>query len=147
MELTSPADYWVGPNRALSDSSPFCGTRGGLWVRQPGNGTSAQSLGDMSAAAYSPPADRTSDWLEELEGILKRFDAISNCAQAAVRSVVESFLEDEDTTEDEIVCVAALLARHTPGPDEVRDERLPRLVYQRTRKARGTAVALSQGMN
>ena len=106
-----------------------------------------RSLGDMSAAAHSPPVDHTSDWLEELEGILKRFDAISNCAQGAVRSVIESFLEDKDTTEDEIVCVAALLARHTPRPEETRQERLPTLVYQRTRQARPTAVALSQGTN
>ena len=101
----------------------------------------------VRCGSFAPPVDHTSDWLEELEGILKRFDAISNCAQGAVRSVIESFLEDKDTTEDEIVCVAALLARHTPRPEETRQERLPTLVYQRTRQARPTAVALSQGTN
>lgn len=66
----------------------------------------------MSAAAYTLPVDRPRDWLEELERILKRADAMSSVAQNAVSSVVESFLHDPDTTDTEIASVNALLARH-----------------------------------
>jgi hypothetical protein len=67
----------------------------------------------MGTAAYTLPVDRPRDWLEELERILKRADAMSSVAQDAVSSVVESFLHDPDTTETEIASVNALLAHHT----------------------------------
>lgn len=66
----------------------------------------------MGTAAYTLPVDRPRDWLEELETILERADAMSSVAQDAVSSVVESFLRDPDTTDTEIASVNALLARH-----------------------------------
>jgi hypothetical protein len=66
----------------------------------------------MGTAAYTLPADRPRDWLEELEQILKRADAMSSVAQHAVTSVVESFLRDPDTTDTEIASVNALVAHH-----------------------------------
>jgi hypothetical protein len=66
----------------------------------------------MGVAAYTLLVDRQCDWLEELERILERFDAMSSIAQDAVGSVVESFLHDPDTTAAEIAHVNALLARH-----------------------------------
>jgi hypothetical protein len=68
----------------------------------------------MGLAVYTLPVDRQCDWLDELERILKRFDAMSNAAQDAVSSVVESFLHDPDTTDAEIAHVNALRARHKP---------------------------------
>jgi len=67
----------------------------------------------MSVAAYTLPADRPCDWLEELERILERFGAMSSGAQDAVRSVVESFLDDPQTSNAEIARMTALLARST----------------------------------
>ena len=66
----------------------------------------------MGTAAYTLPSDRPSDWLEELERILKRADAMSSVALNAVSSVVESFLHDPDTADTEIARMNALLARH-----------------------------------
>ena len=66
----------------------------------------------MGTAAYTLPVNRPRDWLEELETILKRADAMSSVAQDAVSSVVESFLHDPDTTDTEIASVNALFARH-----------------------------------
>jgi len=64
----------------------------------------------MGAAARVLPAD----WLEELERILKRSDTMPGAARDAVRSVVQSFLNDPHTTEREITHATVLLARHEP---------------------------------
>ncbi|MGZ6563166.1 MAG: hypothetical protein ACXVH1_26945 [Solirubrobacteraceae bacterium] len=98
----------------------------------------------MSAAAYSPPADRTSDWLEELERILKEFDALPNHAQDAVSSVVNSLLHDPDTSDSEITHLNALIARHRPRSDEGRQHRRPSLSKKRTQYAHRIALTLSQ---
>jgi hypothetical protein len=100
---------------AVPDAPPFegretGGRRGSLLLQAP----LCDPQGAMSAAAYSPPADRTSDWLEELERILKEFDALPNHAQDAVSSVVNSLLHDPDTSDSEITHLNALIARHRP---------------------------------
>ncbi len=68
----------------------------------------------MGVAVYTLPVDRPCDWLEELERILKRFDAMSSVAQDAVGSVVESLLHDPATSDAEIAHANALLAGHKP---------------------------------
>ena len=98
----------------------------------------------MSAAAYSPPADRTSDWLEELERILKEFDALPSHAQDAVSSVINSLLHDPDTSDVEITHLNALLARHRPRSDDRRQQHRPSLSQERTQFAHRIALTLSQ---
>ena len=68
-------------------------------------------FGAMAVAAYSLPDDRISDWLVELESIVKRFDAMPRVAQAAVVLAVEGFLADADTSAAEAYATA-LLADH-----------------------------------
>jgi hypothetical protein len=68
----------------------------------------------MVAAAYTLPVDRQRDWLEELERIVKRFDAMSSAVQVAVLSACESVLDDLDITEAERTHLIALLARRKP---------------------------------
>ena len=84
----------------------------------------------MSAAAYSSSVDRTSDWLAELEVALKRFEAIPSAAQDAVRSVVESLLNDPETTKGEIAYARALLANSDRRSEDTRHRREPSLLEQ-----------------
>ena len=67
----------------------------------------------MGAAAHPVPADRTGDWLEELERILSRFDEMSESAKGAIGSVVQSILRESDATDAEVRRVTTLLARHS----------------------------------
>ena len=96
------------------------------------NAPSATPSGAMSAAAHSFPVDRMSDWLEELERIMKAFDALPSAAQAAVKSVVESLVRDPDTSDAEIAhstrCSHATPHIQNPGSGSAgRDRRaLPR---------------------
>jgi hypothetical protein len=68
----------------------------------------------MVAAVYTLHADRQRDWLEELERIVRRFDAMSSAVQIAVLSACESVLDDLDITEVEKAHLVALLARRKP---------------------------------
>ena len=84
---------------------------------------SATSQGAMSAAAYSSPCDRMSDWLEELERTLTAFDGLPRAAQDAVNAVVESFVHDPETSQAEISHLNALLALHgMPHSDDGRHQ-------------------------
>ena len=67
----------------------------------------------MGAAAHPLPADRTCDWIEELEQILSRFDEMSESAKGAIGSVVQSILRESDATDADVRYVDALLARHS----------------------------------
>jgi hypothetical protein len=64
----------------------------------------------MAAAAYTLPVDRQSDWLVELERILEGWDAIPIAARDAVALVVESLIEDSDSSVDDVLHARALLA-------------------------------------
>jgi hypothetical protein len=66
----------------------------------------------MSAAAYTLPVDRQSDWLAELERILDRWDGMSPGARDAVNTVVESLLSDPESSVTEVLLARALLASH-----------------------------------
>jgi hypothetical protein len=55
-----------------------------------------------------------SEWLEELERVMKAFDALPSAAQAAVKSIVESLVRDPDTSDVEIAHLNALLALRNP---------------------------------
>ena len=99
----------------------------------------------MSAAAYVSPADRMSDWLEELERILKEFDALPSAAQDAVNSVVGSLLRDPNTRDVEIVHLNALLALHRMRSDDGRKPHRASLSQKRTQYAHRITLALSQG--
>ena len=93
----------------------------------------------MSAAAHSFPVDRMSDWLEELERIMKAFDALPSAAQDAVKSVVESLVRDPDTSDAEIAHANALLARHTPHPEPGQRHRGSRQASVTARRLRYSA--------
>ncbi len=67
----------------------------------------------MSAAARPAPADRTGDWLEELERILSRFDEMSDAAKAAIGSVVQSIIQETDAIDADIGSASTLWARHS----------------------------------
>lgn len=97
----------------------------------------------MSAAAYSSPFDRMSDWLEELERILNGFDALPSAAQDAVRSVVESIARDPDTGDAEIRHLDALLAPYRSRSDDGRQQRRASLSQERTQYAQRIALAQS----
>ena len=71
-------------------------------------------LGVMVAAAYTFPVYWQRDWLEELERIVKRFDAMSSAVQIAVLSACASVLDDLDITEAEKAHLVTLLARRKP---------------------------------
>jgi hypothetical protein len=64
----------------------------------------------MSAAALTLPVDRQGDWLAELERILNRWDGMSTAARHAVGTVVESLLDDPESSETEIALARALLS-------------------------------------
>ena len=98
----------------------------------------------MSAAAHSFPADRTSDWLEELERITKAFDALPSAAQEAVNAVVESLVHDPDTSDDEIARLNALLAVYRSHSGDRQHQRQASLSHKRTQYAHRIALALSQ---
>jgi hypothetical protein len=98
----------------------------------------------MSAAAHSFPVDRMSEWLEELERVMKAFDALPSAAQAAVKSVVESLVRDPDTSDVEIAHLNALLALRRPGSDDGRHQRRASLSHKRTQYAHRAALALPQ---
>lgn len=66
----------------------------------------------MSAAAHPLPADRTCDWLEELEHILGRFDEMSDAAKTAIDSVVQSILQEIAATDAEASYASTLWARY-----------------------------------
>jgi hypothetical protein len=63
----------------------------------------------MSAAALTLPVDRQSDWLAELERILNRWDGMPSAARDAVGTVVESLLDDPESSETEVAFARALL--------------------------------------
>ena len=98
----------------------------------------------MTAVGYALPIDRMSDWLEELEQILKGFDALPSRAQDAVNSVVESLLHDPDTSDAETAPLSALLARHKPPSDDGLHQGRVSLSQKRTQFAHRIALALSQ---
>jgi hypothetical protein len=99
----------------------------------------------MSAAAYSSPVDRMSDWLEELGRTLKAFDALPSAAQDAVKVVVESFVNDPETSQAEISHVSALLALHGMAQSEAgRHQRRASISQKRTQYAHRVALALTQ---
>ena len=99
----------------------------------------------MSAAAHSSPVDRMSDWLEELERILKAFDALPSAAQNAVNSVVESFVHDPATSHAEISHLNALFALHgAPHSDGGQPQRRARLLHKRADHATRVALAFTQ---
>ena len=94
--------------------------------------------------AYSSPVDRMSDWLEELERTLTAFDALPRAAQDAVNSVVESFVQDPETSQAEISRLNALLMlRAMPHSDDGRHQRRASLSHKRTQYAHRVALALS----
>ena len=99
----------------------------------------------MSAAAYSSPCDRMSDWLEELERTLQAFDALPSAAQDAVNSVVESIVHDPETSPAEISHLNALLALHAMlRSEDGRQQRRTSLSQKRTQYVHRVALALSQ---
>ena len=98
----------------------------------------------MAAAAYSSSVDRTSDWLEELEGVLKRFDAFPSAAQEAVRSVVASLLNDPETTSAEIAYAQAVLASTDRRSAETRHRPERSLPQQPTQYGFRAALARPQ---
>ena len=99
----------------------------------------------MSAAAYSSPCDRMSDWLEELERTLKAFGALPLAAQDAVNSVIESFVHDPETSNTEISHLNGLFALHgMPRSDDGRQQRRASLSQKRTQYAHRVALAFSQ---
>ena len=67
----------------------------------------------MGAAAHPVPADRTGDWLEELERILSRFDEMSDAAKAAIGTVVQSIIQETDAVDADIGYASTLWARHS----------------------------------
>jgi len=94
----------------------------------------------MAAAAHSPSRDHASDRLEELERILKGFDAIPDAARDVVRSVVESLLHDPATTDAEIAHANVLLARRVQRVQETSPQRRPS-IGPSTGDAVGVALA------
>jgi hypothetical protein len=66
----------------------------------------------MSAAAYTLPVDRQGDWLAELERILNRWDGMTTAARDAVGTVVETLLDDPESSETEVALARALLTDH-----------------------------------
>ena len=97
----------------------------------------------MTAAAYSSPVDRVSDWLEELERVLKEFDALPTAAQDAVSSLVHSLLHDPDTSEAEVTHLNALIAQHRPRSHDRRQQCWASLSQTRTQYAHRIALAQS----
>ena len=95
----------------------------------------------MDAVAYTLPADQQIGWLEELEGIVDCWDAMSSVAQDAVRSVVESFLSGPDTTNAQIARASALLA--APSPCSTPAERERHRPPKRRRISFGAVTATS----
>jgi hypothetical protein len=86
-----------------------------------------------------------SDWLEELERIVKAFDALPSAAQDAINSVVESLLHDPDTSDAEIAHLNALLALHgMQKSDDGRHQRRAHFPQKPTQYAHRVALALSQ---
>ena len=98
----------------------------------------------MSPAAHVVPVDRMSDWLEELERIMKAFDALPSAAQEAVNSVVESLALDPNTSDAEIAQLNALLALHKPSADDGRQQLPTSLSQKRMRYAHRIALSLAQ---
>jgi hypothetical protein len=98
----------------------------------------------MTAVACSPPVDRMSDWLDEVERISKGFDALPSAAQHAVSSVVDSLLHDPNTSDSEIAHLNALIAQHMPRSNNGRQQRRASLSQKRTQYAHRIALALSQ---
>lgn len=97
----------------------------------------------MSAAAHVVPVDRMRDWLEELERIMKAFDALPSAAQEAVNSVVESLALDPNTSDAEIAQLNTILARYKSSADDDRQQRPESLSQKRTRCAHRVALSLS----
>ena len=91
----------------------------------------------MSAAAHVVPVDRMRDWLEELERILKAFDALPSAAQEAVNSVIESLALDPNTSDAEIAQLNTMLARYKPSADDGRQQRPG--AFRRSERATPTA--------
>jgi hypothetical protein len=86
-----------------------------------------------------------SDWLEELERTLTAFDALPCAAQDAVKSVVESYVHEPETSPEEISRLNALLALHgMPHSSDGRHQNGASLSQKRTPYAHGVALALSQ---
>ena len=86
-----------------------------------------------------------SDWLEELERTLTAFDALPRAAQDAVKSVVESFVHDRETSQAEISRLNALLALHgMPHSSDGRHQHWASLSHKRTHYAHRVALALSE---
>ncbi len=98
----------------------------------------------MSAAAYSSPCDRMSDWLEELERTLKAFDGLSCAAQDAVKAVIESFVHDPDTSGAEIARLSVLLERHSQHSEKPRQQGRSSFSQKGTQHSQRIAVALFQ---
>lgn len=63
------------------------------------------------SAACAIPVDRETEWKRELERILADWNAMSDAAQAAVRSVIASVLTQPDVSTAEAALVHDLLAR------------------------------------
>lgn len=53
----------------------------------------------MRTAAQFLHGRRDSDWIDELEQLADKIDGISPDAKAAIRTTVESFLQEPDTTD------------------------------------------------
>jgi len=101
-----------GPGRNGSLAFPLFEGRAG--AVEPGSWSSTYTAdwGAMSAAAYTLPVDRQSDWLAELERILDRWDGMPPGARNAVNTVVESLLSDPESSVADVLLARALLTNH-----------------------------------
>ena len=98
----------------------------------------------MTAAASVLPVDRMSDWLQELERILKSFDALPSAAQDAINSVVESLVRDPNTSDAEISRLNALLTLDRTRTDDGQHQRRASRSQKRAHYAHRISLALSK---
>ena len=69
----------------------------------------------MSVAAHALPAEDRTDWLDELELILNRWGGLSITAQTAVTEVIQSFLDDSETSPTDAATARRLLTQIRPA--------------------------------
>jgi len=75
----------------------------------------------MSTVAYALPVEDRSEWLDELDRILDCWGGLSHVSQERVMAVVESFLDDPETSPTDAAAAWRLLARMRPQANSAWD--------------------------
>lgn len=75
----------------------------------------------MSTAAYALPVEDRGEWLDELDRILDSWGSFSHVPQESVIAVVESFLDDPETSPTDAATAWRLLARMRSQADTAWD--------------------------